>query len=803
MSARLGWQWPRLSKPHPHAQELAQECGISLFLAQLLLNRGLHQADEVRAFLDPAPHLHWPVYPDLPALLDCFAAVRAAQGLVVIHGDYDADGLTGTALLTEYLTQAGFQVEAFLPTRSLGYGLNARSIENFIAAGCQLLITVDCGVSNHAEIALARAAGLKTVITDHHGLGDTLPAADFILHPQVLGIPALEHLSGAGMACWLATQLQTAFPAGTGEAAWLELAGLGTLADMTPLRGFNRHLVKQSLRCLRQTHRPGLQALLQQKKLKPETLDEQELAFRILPVLNAAGRLQSPMLSLDLLLAREPEEAALLAAQLDQLNQERKALCQSLLQEITAELDAAMPEGPLILAREQWPFGILGILCAQLVEQYGRPAVLISLEGEIGKASVRAPENFHVLSALQFCGDLLLKYGGHAQAGGVSLARSALPAFSERFTAWYTQQGAPEQEPTAEMELNLQGVNPALWQDLQRLAPFGAGNPLPSFVSLNVPLERVTSDRSGKHFFAEVQPGVRVKGWHLWQPELAEYSHFDLHYELRQETWQGRTQLELVLKQLQARPQRPVMLPAAVSQAQPVPPVASEQAGLAQPLEFQLALPDCISPVAWPACSAAPWQPPLWCEGRNLALDTRAKGCWVLLPGAEYCALDETLPPVVGGLCQQLVLQILPASPSQLRALLERVRPQQLVFQPSLRALAPAPNFSELQQLWRLFRAGAGEEAVGDQARALGVSRARIRLLRDCLYELGWLERAGQGSWRARSRLENRRYDLRQSTRFLRWQAGYQQFQRQHATWSGCALERFRAWAEQAWADNP
>lgn len=801
MSFCATWQWPRIAGLDPQAPALAQACGISLFLAQLLLNRGLTEVEEVRSFLDPNPPLLWPTYPQLEALVDCFAAVKASQGLVVIHGDYDADGLTGTALLTEYLREAGFKVEPFLPTRALGYGLNARSIERFIAMGCQLLITVDCGVSNHAEIELARHAGVKTVITDHHGLGAILPAADFILHPQVLGIPALEFLSGAGMAYWLVTQLQTAFPVNSPATVWLELAGLGTLADMTPLRGLNRHLVKQALRSLRQTQRPGLLALLQQKQLKPETIDEQELAFRVLPVLNAAGRLQSPMLSLELLLAQDPKEAAALAVALDQLNEERKALCRSLLQEIRTQLETQMPDGPIILAQADWPFGILGIVCAQLVELYGRPAVLIALEGEIGKASVRAPENFHVLSALQFCGDLLLKYGGHAQAGGFSLARTALPAFQQRFNDWYWQQGAPQHQPRAEMELNVRALTPALWQELLRLAPFGAGNPLPSFVSLNVPLQRVFSDRSGKHIFAEIHPGLRIKGWNLWQPAWAEATHFDLHYELEQETWRGHTRLALVLKQIQARKLDSV----SVAPFQPASMLACTQEG--EPfVDFQLFRGDTQAPLSWPESIPPHWQPPRWYEGRGRCLETARHDTWILRPAAEFIQLEDSLPLEVGETCQQLILQALPATPAQLKAMLQRIRPQVLVFQPCLSALTPPPNFKELQQLWRLLRA-QGNSILDSHselswARTLKISRARIRLLLACLQELGWLEQTKAGEWRARIRLETRRYDLRASASFLRWQARYQRIQDMYALWSRRSLACFRAWAEQAWADG-
>ncbi|PIQ28395.1 single-stranded-DNA-specific exonuclease RecJ [bacterium (Candidatus Blackallbacteria) CG17_big_fil_post_rev_8_21_14_2_50_48_46] len=733
------WSDPQVPSYHAAGEKLAQDLNISPFLAQLLLNRGLATESEIKAFIQPEPCLEWVNAPFHAALVELFQAVLAQEQLVVIHGDYDADGLTGTAILTEFLRACGFQVEPFLPTRSLGYGLNAQTIERFIESGAKLLITVDCGVSNLNEIAQAKAAGMHTLITDHHGLGETLPPADFILHPQVLGFKELENLSGVGMAYWLMQALHPHFQCPYPPEHWLELAGIGTLADMTPLLGFNRNLVKQSLASIRKTRRPGLLALLQRKNLRPQDLDETQLAFKLIPVLNAAGRLQSPMLSLDLLLAEDQEEADALAETLDHINDARKTMCQELFAEIQAEVSENLPSGPLILAHENWPFGILGILCSQLVEAYGVPVFLISIEKGIGKASVRAPEGFHVLQALQTCPELFLKFGGHAQAGGFSLLPENISALRVQMQTLYLAAGAPVSQLQAEMELNPLLIKPGLWQDLTKLAPFGAGNPMPAFLSLNARLEQIKPDKNRKHLFAEIAPGVRIKAWNAWQEDLAGYQHFDLYYQLEENLWNGRSRLELNVQKI--RPRKSVPANLTVPAQKPTQRLLSGHAlqafsltppGAEWALNFELPPLDGKLPEL------------IWHDWRNLKKQSQALN--KLLAHSETLVLS--LPPDLrdqdicaektSPVCKALVLRFWPEKPAELRALLI------ITGANALYLLGPeqgvqAPDFNLLLSARELLRECPIERVEMRLMEALKISYFRATLIISCLCDLGMM----------------------------------------------------------------
>ncbi len=786
--SEAAWCLPQLPPQHHNVEKFAKAAGVSHFLAQLLLNRQLDQPETAQEFLEPEPVLNWP-RPDFETeLVSLFRAIYLRKGLIVIHGDYDADGLTGTTILTEYLRSSGFQVEPFLPTRSLGYGLNLATLERFAESGAQLLITVDCGVSNHKEIARAQELGMQVVITDHHGLGESLPPADFVLHPEVLKIPELKNLSGVGMAYWLAVLLYPHFACNRPLDHWLELAGIGTIADMTPLKGFNRSLVKAALKQIKHSQRPGLLALLQQKQTRASELDETALAFRVIPLLNAAGRLQSPMLALDLLLAEDRDEAESLAENLNQVNQARREMGQALLDEITSKLDLDLPSGPVILAESGWPFGILGITCSQLVERYGRPVFLMAIDGDIAKASVRAPEGFHVLQALQSCDGLFIKYGGHAQAGGFSIRLSNLEELKQRLGDFYTALGSPQLMPVAELELNLKAVNNELWDDLQRLAPFGAGNPLPSFVALNVPLQKISPDRKGLHLFAEFSSGLKLKGWNMWRPELAEHSHFDLHFELQQNTWKGRTSLELQLKQIQ--PHSEAVVPAPAIPRQILTVSAESEPGLG-PCFFHpytgryvylTPLPGEFTPQAGS-----------WVDGRRLShlSPTIDAQTWILCPPADLLGQDRHSMAWENLYCSHLIVQWLPSDSFLFQTALNCTQPEKLTFLPIEMKLAPPPTFSELKQAQMVltkFQELESEELPETRLMmALSLAHSRARLLLACLADLN-LTREGT------SALNNRRLDLRDSPSFLAYLSRFNAAQSQHQKWCKRSFQAFQTW---------
>jgi single-stranded-DNA-specific exonuclease len=826
----MNWKSPTVIPSEPRAQELAQQMDLSLLQATLLLQRGLSEADEIRAFLDPDPPLEWPQPDFMPQLLELFGTVAREQGLIMIHGDYDADGLTGTTLLSEYLEGAGFRVEPFLPTRSLGYGLNVTTIEAFAARDCRLLITVDCGISNAAEIAWARELGMAVVITDHHGLGEQLPEADLILHPSVLKIPALETLSGSGMACWLAMLLAPHFPSTAPPEKWLEVAGIGALADMTPLRGLNRALVKHSLRRLRQTTRPGLCALFAHKGLVQSELDEQMLGFQVIPLLNAAGRLQSPMLALELLRCRDSAEAQRRVTELNAINEERKQLGEVVQNEICARLGAQPPPGPLVLADEHWHFGILGILCSRLVELYGRPVVLMRVEQGVGKASVRAPEGFHVLRALQTCADLMLKFGGHAQAGGFSMDMIHLDTFQARLQAFWEAEGQPVLQHTAIRALSPAELTLALWEELQVLAPFGAGNPQPAFLSQALPLTRVKTDKHRKHLLIDVQAGVKATAWNVWQESWQDLRAADLYYTLERNSFRGEVKLNLQIAQFQ-----PCILEATLAQDEPPNRFEDASSERPEPVPFR---PQTMTPAQresadlWPSPApfkatpahknnatpaASPSGVPVpatfslfrgaqqlkvlpaqvfsgeihWHDGRG---QTRAgDGSELrLFPPAE---LLEPLPemPLIGQPGSRLRLHWLPEDPVPLRDLIQRGGIRSVSLEPDLSLLQAPLRLPLLLEVLECLMHTPPHERQARLAKHLALSPNRIEGVLTCLCELGLMT---PDQTPARCRPWPQRVDLRESEHYRRFTHARQAVLERQRQWSAQSLEALQAWLQ-------
>lgn len=578
--------WPeiKLSSPTAETHVLAKALHISPFLAQLLYNRQI-DADAAREMLKTEPELSWPEAPFTEALQTLFLKLHAQKSPIAIFGDYDADGLSGSSVLMCFLKGAGFSVKTLLPTRSQGYGLNKETLSTLIEEGYPLLITVDCGISNREEIAFCREQGMEVVITDHHGLPEQLPDALFTLHPEVLEIEALKNLSGAGMAYWLTCLLAPVFPQAPRPESLLDLVVLGTLADMTPLRGLNFALAKRGLSAFRTTQRPGLIALSQLKDVTLSTLTEDDLTFRMIPLLNAAGRIDSPMPALSLLLAETPEEASTLANTLEALNKQRQKWCQDVsasAQEKLADHTASC----IVLADESWPHGVLGITCSQLVSQYHQPVALMAIEGETAKASIRAPKGYHILEALQACQHLLLRFGGHEMAGGLSLKTENINAFATAFTtACDAQQTNYTHALDVDMDINPRLLNLGLWEELRTLAPFGMGNPPPLFMSLKAPIKELKSDKkSHTHLFGQLhsQMGspVRLKAWSAWDPNYAAHKNFDIVYRLECNTWRKQTKLELTVEHIRVSPETPGAMhsPPKPENVQSINPVTLSQA---------------------------------------------------------------------------------------------------------------------------------------------------------------------------------------------------------------------------------
>jgi single-stranded-DNA-specific exonuclease len=382
------------------ALRLERELGISHVMSQILARRGLQRPDDARAFLD-AHEAHTPdKFAGLDAALGLIRRHIAAGTRITVHGDYDVDGICATAIVVRALRSLGATVDWFLPSRiDDGYGISSRTVQRLAARGTALMLTVDCGITAIAEVADARAAGVDVLVTDHHA-----PRADGelpdcpIVHPSVCGYP-FPHLCGTAVAFKLAQALD----AGT-VAEDIELVALATVADLVPLLGENRRLVREGLSALAATAKPGLRALMSVARADPSALDSHGLGFRLAPRINAAGRMRRPDAGLELLLTDDPERAGEIATELDDVNVERRAVEQRLVWEAEAQVGQLGERSAYVLVGEDWHPGVIGIVASRIVEHHHRPTILIALGGELASGSGRSIPGFDLLGALQATG---------------------------------------------------------------------------------------------------------------------------------------------------------------------------------------------------------------------------------------------------------------------------------------------------------------------------------------------------------------------------------------------------------------
>lgn len=546
----------RLPAPLPATLEETSH-GLAPELWAVLCRRGLGDPVALATLLDPPeppdPYLHFPDLERAVARLERSARQGEA---VAICGDYDADGMTSTALLTGLLQRLGARPQPAIPSRQEeGYGLNPAMVERLAAEGVRLLITVDNGVSAHDALARAASLGVEVILTDHHTLPEVSPPSLAILHPALTPPDSpYRGLAGVGLAFVLASALAQRLARRDGLEMALELFCIGTIADMAPLHGVNRHWLRQGLPLLARTRLAGLRALIRLAGLEETPIDAEAVGFQLAPRLNAVGRLGDPLVVVELLTTADPERALELARQCDALNRERRDLCQALEAEAMALLDADGPRRPafVLLAQSHWHHGVIGIVAARLVERLGRPVALLGGDGQGRlRASVRAPRGFAVDGALTACASLLERHGGHAAAGGFTVAAHQLATLQERLEA--LAQAWLDNHPEGTMVepealLRLERVDGGFWRDLQRLGPFGVAHPMPLFWSVGCRVEEQKTLRGGHLQLLLSQGGARVRAmaWR-WDGELPLPARVDVAYRLRQDSWQGERRLQLDL----------------------------------------------------------------------------------------------------------------------------------------------------------------------------------------------------------------------------------------------------------------
>lgn len=486
------FRWVVAPRPDQAAVEaLSERLHLPGALAALLVQRGQGNADVARKYLRPAlDDLSDPMaLAGMAEAVDAIASVVRAGGTIMVHGDYDVDGQCATAVLTRALRAAGADVVPFVPHRLRdGYDFGPAGLAAARAAGASLVVTCDCGITAADTVRAARAAGIGIVVTDHHLPADELPPAIAIVDPQRPDdTSGLTHLCGTGIAFKLVQALVPVLGLPANLPYYLlDLVALATVADVVPLVGENRIMVKHGLRLLAESNWPGVRALLEASGLAGKEVRAGHLGFILGPRLNAAGRIGDAADGLRLLLSDDMEEAAALARRLEGLNVERQALDQRMLDEALGQVEVAdvERESGFVLAAEGWHPGVVGIVASRVVERYGRPAFLIAFDGDVGKGSGRSISRFDLHSALLACGDLLERYGGHQMAAGLTIRRENLDAFRERFGGIARESLAPEDlgpEQRVDLEVGLHEVTYELERLCRYLEPCGTGNASPVF----------------------------------------------------------------------------------------------------------------------------------------------------------------------------------------------------------------------------------------------------------------------------------------------------------------------------------
>ncbi len=533
--------------------------------SRLLYNRGIRTMADAQAFLSPAlTDLNPPEsLPDVEAAASRLCRAAEAGENIGICGDFDVDGLSGTAVLCDLITTLGGRPMPYIPHREQdGHGVARQAIAAFKDAGVRLMITVDTGTTAVDEITEAKSAGIDTIVTDHHVPGTnfethqraSLPPAVAIINPHLSGISDRAPLSGAGVAYKLALAA-CAYVGRTISDDAIALAALGTIADSAPLSGDNRIIVKFGLDQLGKTRHPGLRALLDHSRHrgndgKPDT---ELVSFYIAPRLNSAGRLGDAGPSLRLLTTKDGDEAQALATRLDGLNTQRQRLGERAWQDVQPQIKALGMDAPLISVRCDMPPGLLGPLAGKLCETYARPAIASTSFGGVVRASARSTSAFDIHAAVATQSRLLLRFGGHARAAGFSVKDEDLSTVIAQVTqlaAWSSISNPAEIELIADADARIEDLNSALWDFVELLSPFGEGNPAPVFLSRGVrptQLKRMGAD--GKHVRMTVGAGGRqVDAIGFGFGDAVDgLDSVDIAYSLRKNLWNGRVRRELQL----------------------------------------------------------------------------------------------------------------------------------------------------------------------------------------------------------------------------------------------------------------
>jgi single-stranded-DNA-specific exonuclease len=582
---RHRWVFPDPLRLTPEFRAAAREQGIGTVAATVLARRGIADPDALAAFLGPAAAgLHDPHrLPDAARLVDRVRLARERGERVMVFGDFDADGLTGLAQLVLALRRLGVDTEPYVPSRlEEGHGLSLAAVEAAASAGITLIVTVDTGSTSVAEVAAAASRGIDVAITDHHRLPDVLPAAIALVNPHRADSDYPDpELSGSGVAFTVARLLFAELLGSEAEALELaDLATIGTVSDVAPILGENRAIARLGLVRMRAAARPGIAALLARARVAPDTVDLETVGFVLAPRLNAAGRVGEALDAAKLLLAQTADEASALAATLETANTTRRDLMRTAIAEARAAFGlpdpgqapgqqplfdqppegaqqivvGGAPDAPALLVRGPWPVGILGLVAGRLADETGRAAVVATEVGPVLRASCRSDGRLDLAATLTTCDDLFVRHGGHAAAAGFELPIERWDAFVERFLA-LAAASAPDDPRTilpVDLALPAAYIDYALFRDLARLGPCGAGNPEPLVAVLGLTVQRVRAANGGHTQLVLRRERDVLDGIAFGRPDLAttlsEGDRVDVVARLASRTFGGLETLQLEVR---------------------------------------------------------------------------------------------------------------------------------------------------------------------------------------------------------------------------------------------------------------
>ena len=552
------------------ASSLGAKLGISPIIAEILLRRGIDQPEEIGRFLSPSlSHL-----PDPNLLKGMEKAVkRLLQAMerhekVLVYGDYDVDGISSTVILVQFFRRIGLQVFYHIPSRMQeGYGLNSETIRRYAQEGVSLLITVDCGISNIAEVDCAAGFHIDTIITDHHEPPAELPAAYAIINPKQADCTYPEkNLAGVGVAFNLLVACRRAMRetgllfAEINLKRYLDMVALGTVADVIPLTGVNRILVKYGLEEIASAHRPGLEALLDISRVdRKNGITARDIAFKLAPRLNAAGRMDSVHDAMELLLTDDAAVADEQAYRLQQLNLQRRKVEEVIFEEVNGCMAQDRNYGGkhvTVLASTEWHEGVIGIVASKIAERYFQPTILISMnKNGVGKASGRSIPGIHLLDMVTRCSEHLNRFGGHQMAVGFSIDHTNLEAFRhalDSLVGEHMQTHELQQTLEVDGRLKLGDLSFQLIQDIAQLAPFGFGNPEPIFAAEKLEVNRV-SIVGKNHLRLQVNDqsaNVSAIGFNMGDRPISTGDLIDLAFIPQINTWNGNHSIQLNLKDI-------------------------------------------------------------------------------------------------------------------------------------------------------------------------------------------------------------------------------------------------------------